>query len=268
MDNIRVSTPGSPWLRPIATPSPAVQLILLPHAGGSAHAYGNWASVLPDGVVLSAVEYPGHGARLTERPIDDPATMVAELTGVLTGVQERLDGRSLIIGGHSLGALLAHEVAAVLQAAGRPADGLLLSGALPAHRRTMVPDLSTLTDDALAAALGADGDIPAEILKDAEARAFYLPLVRQGLVFARDFCRTVTAGPPGREPVHAPAVVVGGADDLRCPAAGLGAWADVVDGPIETAVLPGGHFYYRQQLGAVGRLVAGLVDRARRRVGN
>nr|BFD80630.1 pyochelin biosynthesis editing thioesterase PchC [Streptomyces sp. Xyl84] len=261
MDHLRVSTP---WLRPLVTPSlPTLQLILLPHAGGSAHVYGDWASFLPGDVALAAVEYPGHGARVTEPVIDDPAVMVAEVTDVLREVRERLDGRPLIIGGHSLGALLAHEAATVLQAAGRPVDGLLLSGALPAHRRTVIADLSTLTDDALAVALGADGDIPAEILEDAEARAFYLPMVRQGLVFARELCRAVVKDPSGREPVHAPTVVIGGADDARCPAAGLDAWAEVVDGPLETAVLPGGHFFYRQELDTVGRLVGGLVDRAR-----
>jgi surfactin synthase thioesterase subunit len=279
VDQLRLTTsdgepppaPDSRWLRPIATPpagqSRQAQLILLPHAGGSAYAYRTWAPILPPGVALAAVEYPGHGARLTEQPVADPALMVAELTGLLTELQDRLDGSPLILGGHSLGALLAHEVAGALQARGRPVSGLLLSGAVPAHRRAMVPDLSLLDDDALAAALGADGDIPPEILQDAEARAFYLPMVRHGLAFAARLCRAVTGdaadGLPDREPVHARAVVVGGADDDRCPVAGLDAWADVIDGPLEITVLPGGHFYYRRQLGAVGRLIADLMDGTR-----
>jgi surfactin synthase thioesterase subunit len=279
VDQLRLTTsngqrpllPDSRWLRPIVTPSAArprqVQLVMLPHAGGSAHTYRTWAPVLPDGVALAAVEYPGHGARLTEQPVDDPAVMVAELTGLLTRLQDRLDGSPLIVGGHSLGALLTHEVAAVLQARGRPVDGLLLSSALPAHRYTMVPDLSTLDDNALAAALAADGDIPPEILQDAEARALYLPMVRHGLAFSRRFCRAVAGdisdGPSDREPVHACAVVVGGADDARCPVVGLDTWAEVIDGPLEITVLPGRHFYYRQQPGAIGRVIADVVDRAR-----
>ena len=265
MDNVRMRTPSlpaSPWLRPIVGPAAAGQLILLPHAGGSAHAYRDWAAILPDGFALAAVEYPGNGSRIGEQPIDDPAAMVAGLAGLLTEIQDRLDGRLLIVGGHSLGALLAHEVAAVLQAAGRPVDGLLLSGSVPAHQRRLVPDLSVLSDDALAATLGADGDIPTEILDDAEARAFYLPLVRQGLAFARRTAEVVAAGSAGREPVHAPAVVLGGAADLRCPASALGSWADVVDGPLEVALLPGGHFFYRGQLGEIGRLLTGLAGRA------
>jgi surfactin synthase thioesterase subunit len=266
VDNVRVTTPSlpvSPWLRPIVRPVAAGQLIMLPYGGGSAHAYRDWASILPEGFALAAVEYPGHGSRIAEQPIDDPTTMVAALAPLLTEIQDRLDGRLLIVGGHSLGALLAYAVAAVLQAAGRPVDGLLLSGSVPPHQRHLVPDLTVLSDDALAAALGADGDIPAEILDDAEARDFYLPLVRRGLAFARRTAEVLAAGSAGREPVHAPAVVLGGAADLRCPAAALGSWADLVDGPLEVALLPGGHFFYRGQLGEIGRLLTSLAGRAR-----
>ena len=269
MDHLRLSTPppiDSLWLRPIAMPAATAQMILLPYAGGGAHAFVDWAPALPAEVALAAVEYPGHGARIAEEPIEDPTVMIAEVAGLLTGVRERLEGRPLIIGGHSLGAVLAHAVAATMQADGQPVDGLLLSGALPAHRASAVPDLSGLSDDALAAALGAEGDIPAEILEDAEARAFYLPLVRRGLVFARRLCSVVTAGALLRTPVHAATAVVSGDDDIRCPVDGVEAWAEVVDGPLKITVLPGGHFFYRGQLEAMGRVITGLVGHTRRRV--
>ncbi|MGC5287856.1 thioesterase II family protein [Micromonospora sp. DT231] len=264
MDNVRVtaqSLSDSPWLRPIVRPVTTGQLIMLPHAGGSAYAYRDWASILPAEFALSAVEYPGYGSRISEEPIDDPAVMITELAGLLAEVRAQLDGRLLILGGHSLGAMLAYEVALVLQAAGRPVDALLLSGSVPAHQGHLVPDLSVLSDAALAAALGADGDIPAAVLDDADARSFYLPLVRRGLAFARRTSAVAAASSAGRERVHAPVVVLGGTADLRCPASALGSWADVVDGPLEIALLPGGHFFHRGQLGEVGRLLTGLITR-------
>ncbi len=59
--------------------------------------------------------------------------------------------------------------------------------------------------------------------------------------------------------MHARTTVVGGADDDRCPATALGSWAEVVDGPLRVTVLPGGHFYHRGELPAVGGLLAELV---------
>ena len=272
MDHLRLSTggtravelPPSRWLRPCAATAPSgplrAVLVLLPHAGGAAHAYSAWASVLPEGVTALAVEYPGHGARMTEPPSADLGTVVSELSDVLSALQDVLDGRPLILGGHSLGALLAHEIAGELQSRGRPAPDLLLSAAAPPHRRAGLPDMSRWDDDALAAALGVSGDIPREILADVEARALYLPMIRHDLTLARRY------GPDARTAatvVRTRAVVVGGAEDTRCPAGQLAAWTDLIDGPAQVTVLPGGHFYYRDQLGAIGRLVDGLVNTPR-----
>jgi surfactin synthase thioesterase subunit len=236
--------------------TPRAHLVLLPHAGGSAHNYLTWGAALPAGVSAAAVEYPGRGARMGERPAEDLEQVVTELTSVLAGVQDSLGGCPLILGGHSLGALLAHRLAGALQSEGRPAPTLFLSGAVPAHRRAALPDLSLLDDDALAARLGADGDIPPEVLQDAEARALYLPIIRRDLALA---ARYGWPGPTPR-PVRTRAVAVGGGDDGRCPAGDLAAWADVIDGPLTVAVLPGGHFYYRRQMGAIGRLLEELVS--------
>ena len=265
MGELRLTVPTSRWLCPFTTRGsmtpPRAQVVLLPHAGGSANTFRPWVPVLPPDLAVAAVEYPGHGSRLGEPLVADSAAVVAELTGALVALQERLDGAPLILGGHSLGALLAHELAGELQSRGRPVGGLFLSGALPPHRRGSPPDLSQLDDNALAATLGAGGDIPAEILQDAEARELYLPIVRHDLILAARYFVTAE-GTPLPMPVSAPAAVVGGGDDSRCPAAELGAWADLIDGPVQVTVLAGGHFYYRQQLGVVGRLLDGLVNAA------
>ncbi|MEV4121673.1 alpha/beta fold hydrolase [Micromonospora sp. NPDC049645] len=259
-DNPAIELPRSRWLRPDlpAVPSGPLRavLVLLPHAGGTAHTYTAWARALPEGVTVLAVEYPGRGARMAEPPSADLDAVVADLTEVLVTVQDALDGRPLILGGHSLGALLAHEIAGEFQSRGRSVPRLFLSAAVAPHRRAGLPDMSGWDDESLAEALGASGDIPREILADADARDMYLPMIRNDLMLARRY------GPDTRAAttvVRTRAVVVGGADDPRCPAGELAAWADLIDGPMQLTVLPGGHFYYRDQLVAVGRLIDGLV---------
>ncbi|MFG1759948.1 thioesterase II family protein [Micromonospora echinofusca] len=263
-DSAAIELPSSRWLRPCTATGPTgplrAMLVLLPHAGGAAHTYSAWGPALPEGVTALAVEYPGHGTRMSEPPSADLGSVVTELSDLLVAVQDALDGRPLILGGHSLGALLAHEIAGEFQNRGRPVPELFLSAAAPPHRRAGLPDISRWDDDALAAALGDIGDLPREILADAEARALYLPMIRHDFVLARRY------GPDARTAatvVRTRAVIVGGAEDGRCPTADLAAWTDLIDGPTQVTVLPGGHFYYRDQLGAVGRLIDGLVTAPR-----
>lgn len=270
MDQLRLSEarpgptplPVSTWLRRVSAveqeAAPRAVLVLLPHAGGAAYTYLSWAPVLPASVAVYAVEYPGHGARIGEPLVDDLRTVVSDLADQLAELPDVAAGCPLILGGHSLGALLAYELAAEAQKRGRAVAGLFLSGAVPAERRSPERDSTLLDDDALVAVLGAAGDIPVEILQDAEARELYLPVVRHDLELASRHCGDLTAG-TGGPLVRTRAVVVGGAEDGRCPAADLAAWAELVDGPAEVIVLPGGHFYYRDQLAVVGRLVEGLV---------
>ncbi len=253
MDHLRVSAaacaqiepPPSRWLRPCAPTGPSgplrALLVLLPHAGGAAHTYSAWGPFLPEGVTALAVEYPGRGARMIEPHSADLSRVVAELSDVLSEVQDALHGRQLILGGHSLGALFAHEIAGELQRRGRSAPNLFLSAAAPPHRRAGVPDMSRWDDNALAAALGDSGDMPREILADAEARVLYLPMIRHDLALARRYgsdARTAATV------VRTRAVIVGGAEDGRCPAGELAAWTDLIDGPAQVTVLPGGHFYH------------------------
>lgn len=249
-----ITAPESNWLRSIkkAESTPRALLVLLPHAGGGAHGYAPWAPVLPADITTVAVEYPGHGTRMREPLMSDLADVVSDLCELLSEV----DNRSLIVGGHSLGAFVGYEVAEELQERGHPVAGLFLSGAVPPHRRAQIADLSALDDDSLAEELSARGDLPQEIVQDREARELYLPIVKNDLRLARRYRRW---GDRSRARSRARAVVVGGEQDPSAPSADLAGWSDLIDGPTEITVLPGGHFYYRGQLPAVGRLIDGLV---------
>lgn len=244
--------PESNWLRSIkkAESTPRALLVLLPHAGGGAHGYAPWAPVLPADITTVAVEYPGHGTRMREPLMSDLAGVVSDLSDVFS----EWDNGSLIVGGHSLGAFVGYELAAQLQDRGHPVAGLFLSGAVPPHRRAQIADLSALDDDALAKELAARGDLPQEIVQDREARELYLPIVKNDLRLARRYRRRGDRCPP-----RSRAVIVGGEQDPSAPSADLAGWSDLIDGPTEITVLPGGHFYYRGQLPVVGRLIDRLV---------
>ena len=100
------------WLVPIGMQrSTATQLICFPYAGGSAALYTAWPEGLPDWVDVTAVALPGRGARFDEPASPNFASLVSEIaTAIAAAAAPRF-----AMFGHSLGALLAYEVARELQ---------------------------------------------------------------------------------------------------------------------------------------------------------
>src|SRR4051812_16149446 len=104
---------AAPWLIPIGQQcAAATRLICFPYAGGNAALYSTWPDGLPEWVDIAAVALPGRGARFDEPPSSDFSSLVSEVAGAIAEVE----APCLALFGHSLGALLAYEVARELQA--------------------------------------------------------------------------------------------------------------------------------------------------------
>src|SRR5438067_10623016 len=103
----------SQWLRPIpeVSDAPRCRLVCFAHSGGSARSFADWPASLPAGWGLWAAELPGHGTRQAEPLVRDVADVVPQLASAI----EPLLDRPTILLGHSLGAILAFEVARALQ---------------------------------------------------------------------------------------------------------------------------------------------------------
>ena len=118
-----------------------VDLLVLPHAGGSAHAYLDWADLLPPGVGLLIGQYPGRGARYAE-PL--PASMDLLVDPIVAHLPSTAE--QLIVLGHSMGGLVAFEIVRRLEALGRPVLGLVASACAssPSVTALMVNSISRL----------------------------------------------------------------------------------------------------------------------------
>jgi surfactin synthase thioesterase subunit len=112
---------------PPRPPDAELVLLCLPYAGGRGTAFRDWADELPASVRPVPVDYP--------RGEDDSVgTIAARLALALAGWPATAP---LALFGHSLGALVAYELALRLVAAGRRPRLLLVSG----HRAPDVPAL-------------------------------------------------------------------------------------------------------------------------------
>lgn len=231
-----------------------VNLLLLPFAGGGAHAFAPWAAHMPRDVALFGVQYPGRGPRLEVPSARTAEEIVDPLTDAI------LDGTDspVAVFGHSLGALLGYEVCWKLQEAGRPVIAFVASGSLAPQRVTSIrTPLHSLNDEQLISELHRRGDVPSEVLDDRELLGFLLPVLRADFEVGEGY----RYGPSARR-LHCPMVVIGGDGDRSVPVQSLHAWSDVaVDQPI-VWVLPGGHFYYLRQMERVTTIVGDLIRQA------
>src|SRR5262252_6921022 len=100
-------------------------------------------------------------------------------------------------------------------------------------------------DDELLSGLIRYGGIRDEILQVPEMIAFFLPLLRA------DMTALETWRYEPQRPLAIPIVAMGGDRDETVRVARLEAWRDVTDAGFRCRVLPGGHFYFQDQLATV-----------------
>ncbi|MYT29250.1 alpha/beta fold hydrolase [Streptomyces sp. SID8354] len=240
------------WLRRFRpVPHPRVRLVCLPHAGGSASFYRLWADALPWDVELVAVQYPGRMDRLREPCIEEAGKMADLLCEEL----RLLSGRPLVLFGHSLGALLAYEVARRLDRPGTPAPAqLVLSGrAAPGTRPPTTVHLGD--DEELWAELRRLGGTSDEVSAQPELRSLVLPALRSDYRLAETYRHV--PGPP----LSCPVTVCVGERDTEVSREQAAAWSRYTRGGCEVAVFPGGHFYLNPERDRLLELLSGALAR-------
>lgn len=211
-------------------PGARVSLVCLPHAGGTADFYRDWAPRLPPHIELFAVQYPGRRERISEPPITDMGRLADAIGAVLT----RLD-RPYALFGHSMGAAIAYE--AVLRTPSDPVR-LFVSGR-EAPRRSRPGQVHRRGDEGLLAELKRLGGTPAELLDDSELRALVLPSVRA------DYRLIETYRPTVAEPLSCPVTAFVGESDPDAPIAEVAEWAETTDAGFELRLFLGDHFYLK-----------------------
>ena len=226
--------PMASWIVPMpARPAAAVRLFCLPYAGGGAAVFRSWGAALGDTVEVCAVQPPGREARIGEPAYKRMGPLVAALAAA---IEAHLD-RPFAFYGHSMGALIAFELARHLRRTGRPQPVRLL---LAAYRAPQLPNpnikIYHLPDEVLKAVLHTDGT-PARILANDELMRAALPTLRADF----ELCDTYEYAP--EEPLACPLTVFGGAEDVRVSAADLQGWREHSAIACSIIRLPGGHFF-------------------------
>jgi medium-chain acyl-[acyl-carrier-protein] hydrolase len=236
------------WMLPLRSNPLGRGLFCFPYAGGSSAVFRSWPKAL-SAVDVRAVQLPGRGGRLRERP----HTRVRELAvAACDGLLAHLD-EPFALFGHSFGALVAFEVARELRRRRGPQPvHLFISARRGPRRPDPVPPLHGLPEARFLHEVQTRyGGIPDVVLQEPELLALLLPTLRADL----EAVETYTYEPEA--PLDVPISAFGGLNDPWATLEDLEAWRDETRATFKLTRFPGGHFYLEsseapllQELGA------------------
>jgi medium-chain acyl-[acyl-carrier-protein] hydrolase len=222
------------WVtRPLPRPDARLRLFCLPYAGGGASLFRAWAKQFAADVEVCPVQLPGRESRLFETRYRRIGPLVQALVFELGNEFVR----PFALFGHSLGALVAYELARWSQSTGASGlAALYVSGHRAPHLPNRHPMIHTLPDDQFVRELRRLDGTPAEVLEDEELRELMLPLLRADFALAETYEHE-----PG-ELLDCPVKAFGGRGDWVVAEDEIVAWRACTRGPFSHRMLPGGHF--------------------------
>ncbi|WP_394850983.1 alpha/beta fold hydrolase [Pendulispora brunnea] len=214
-------------------PDAKVRLFCFPYAGGSPWVYRDWSTLAGRDLEVFTMCLPGRASRQHERPIVDMRALVAALCEAMRDGLEK----TYAFFGHSLGALVAFELAFELQRIGAPPPRrLFVSGcAAPAYERTN-REMHRLSDAGLVEAIRDLNGTPAAILDDPEMLALLLPVMRADVELAASYYGST-------ERLVSPITALFGATDMGVPYEAVARWQVHTSAELRVHSFHGGHFF-------------------------
>jgi medium-chain acyl-[acyl-carrier-protein] hydrolase len=237
---------GSAWfeyVRPNA--AAASRLFCFPYAGGSAAVYRDWHGGPLAGCEVCPVQMPGRERRINERPFERMRRLAAALADNLP------QDKPFALFGHSLGALLAFEVARELRRRGAAAPfHLFVSGAPAPQRCPNKPPRFTLDRDAFIAEIRKLGGTPDEAFASEELLSVVLPILRA------DFAVIDTYVYASEPPLPCPITAFAGTRDDEVDQFEVMDWRAQTRGAFDLQIFPGDHFFLKESGPRLREIVA------------
>lgn len=237
------------WISGRRAPADTVasRLFCFSHAGGGSALYGPWRAAFGAGLEVCPVLLPGREARMSEPPYRRMEDLIDPLVQALGPDMDR----PFSLFGHSMGSIVAFELARRVTALGYPLQSLLVSGRRAPHLRSPRPAVHTLDEAGFIDAIAALGGTPDEVLRDHALFRTFLPSLRA------DFELNERYLPLIGHPLGCQLLAFSGDCDPQVTESELLAWREVTAGDFAHHMLPGNHFY----LQGLGRPLRDLLAR-------
>jgi len=219
-----------------------LRLYCFAYAGGNANIYAGWQHQIDADIEICAVQLPGRGARFGEPALSSMPVVVKAIAEAIVGQQKQ----PFAFFGHSLGALLAFEVARYLRGHYLPQPvHLFVSGCAAPQDRSRSRHLHALPDDELLQELKEYNGTPPEIIANRALMDLILPTLRADFMLAEVY--TYRAAPRLAMPI----TVFSGRADPHISETQAQSWAKETSASCDVTFFDGDHFFINHERQAI-----------------
>jgi surfactin synthase thioesterase subunit len=235
-----------------------IPLVCLPFAGAGASFFYPWSGTPRKEIEIVAVQLPGRESRIDEEPYRDVTTAVDDLFPAIAG---ELETGPVMFFGHSLGAVLAYELACRFSSApGFDVVHLIVSGS-PGPRTRRARRATGLPDDDFLARVREFAQYDAETMQNPEVRKLVLPTLRADVEMHEEYVSAWS------DPLPAPITSLRGHDDQLVTADHAAEWAKATSQEFDFMELPGNHMYVTEGGDEIVRVACHAASRPRKAPG-
>ncbi|WEA01648.1 thioesterase II family protein [Mucilaginibacter sp. SJ] len=234
-----------------------IKLFCFPYAGGSATIYSKWASFLSmnKGIELIPVELSGRGKRIEEPLYKNLQDAVEDL---LMKIEPEITDTPYAFFGHSLGGLLAYELALKIKHLGvRQPLHIFFSGrAAPDVKSETKKKYHLMDEEEFKNEVIALGGTSKEFFNHPELLALFMPMLRNDFKLAEtDFHERET------DPFDYDITILSGKDDHKVSAVQIDAWKGHTNTHCDIHYFEGGHFFLHDQVAGITKLILDTMKR-------
>jgi medium-chain acyl-[acyl-carrier-protein] hydrolase len=225
------------------------RLFCFPYSGAGASIFRTWAAPLAPHIEVVAVQLPGRETRRKEPLFANLPALIEALTPALLPYLDR----PFAFFGHSVGALISFEMARQLRRVGHSPPVQLIVSSRPAPQLpAATPPIHHLPDADFLAALQRYSGTPAIVLENADVMNVFMPILRADLAMNETHVYQPEA------PFEFPIAAFGGLQDPQVSQAALASWSEQTSADFQIELLPGNHFFLKEQKMAILHHIAAL----------
>jgi surfactin synthase thioesterase subunit/glycosyltransferase involved in cell wall biosynthesis len=227
------------------------RLFCFPHAGGAAGYFRSWRQSFSTSVDVAPVQYPGRETRRLERFAVSMRELVAGLMVDLRGELRPPFGFL----GHSMGAIVAFELARALQRNNEPMPQLLIvsAAAAPAFRSQELAPANPRQSELLEHVQRLGG-LEKGVLENPELLRQVMPSLEADAFLYRQY--HFEPGPK----LPLPLLILGGTDDPNVAPDRLEPWRNETSSSATVELVSGGHFFLRDKEQQVMKIVTSFIE--------
>lgn len=225
------------------------KLFCLPYAGGSSMVYSKWKKHVHSSIELKPIELAGRGKRYSDAFYSSFSSAVED---ICTTVKDELDDTRYALWGHSMGSLLAFELAYKLKSSGYEGPvHIFFSGRYPPHiYKNEERNFHALSDKEFIEEIFRLGGTPSGILESKELQDIFVPILRADYKILHGYRYY-----PKEKKLDCDISVLNGKQDAEIDPNDISQWKFYTNKECSFYSFDGGHFYINDHDQAVIRVI-------------